>query len=141
MTQLSIAPIKANKRHQPLHFSNIPSYMCFCFITVHIIIPQTPLGAKTPSRTLDHQLPIISVGGKIVFCHYMEIPVITFKFSQCKLWIWNQWIGFLVFIAKNPSHPAHHMVENVAMKKPIAFSICFKLDDIGFHRHNIHHIF
>jgi hypothetical protein len=71
-----IPPIKANKWHEPLHFAKVsPKWVSVLRSRVYCGSPNAiPYRYSNGYFAACHT--IVSIGGKIIFCHEMKAPII-----------------------------------------------------------------
>ena len=132
---LAASPVRPDVGVKPLLLPDIPAQPPFRLITPRILVAYFPLSLHAPPGAPEFQVPYVPVGGEIIVHAQVPFPVHVVNMLKCLHGVGKLRIGGRILIRKNPAHAAHHVVQDMAVEKPVAarFLRSVKLNHLGVH--------
>ena len=94
-----------------------------------------PLSLNAPAGASELQVSDVPVGGEIIVHGQVPLPVHVVNVLERPHGVWKLRIGGRILIRENPPHAAHHVVQDMAVEKPVAARLLrrVKLNHLGGH--------
>lgn len=137
---LAVGPVHPDVRVKPLFLPDVPAQPSFRLIPARILVPYLPFSLHAPAGAPELQVTDVPVGGEIIIHGQVPLPVHIVNMLERPHGVGKLRIGRGILIRKNPAHAAHHMVQDMAVEKPVAARLLrgVELDHLGGHGLDIH---